>query len=120
LEIEGFIFTIFFLTLGSIKIIPAFAKLTQSMPLKFKREVAIKSILIAIAICLYVALLGERMLKNYQISLPALEIAGSIVLLLSALRTIFPTRQPLNQNRSNPTALQRQFHLLPPRLSCRQ
>jgi multiple antibiotic resistance protein len=106
MEREGFIFTIFFLTLGPVKIIPAFAKLTQSMPLKFKREVALKGILIATAICLYVALLGEGILRNYEISLEALEIAGGLVLLISALIAIFPILQPRNPTRSQPTALQ--------------
>jgi len=106
MEREGFIFTIFFLTLGPIKIIPAFAKLTQSMTLKFKREVAIKGILIASAICFYVAVLGQGILKNYEISLEGLELAGGIVLLLSALRTIFPSVQPTTPPSSQPTAIQ--------------
>lgn len=106
MEREGFIFTIFFLTLGPVKIIPAFAKLTQSMPLKFKREVALKGILIATAMCLYVALLGEGILRNYEISLEALEIAGGLILLISALIAIFPILQPPNPSRSQPTALQ--------------
>ncbi|GFE67904.1 MarC family protein [Chroococcus sp. FPU101] len=103
---ESFIFTIFFLTLGPIKIISAFGKLTQGMTLKFKREVAIKGILIALAICLYVSLLGEGILKKYQISLESLEIAGGIVLLLSALKAIFPEIQPTNPPKSQPSALQ--------------
>lgn len=106
MEREAFVFTIFFLTLGPVKIIPAFSKLSQRMTLKFKREVAIKGILIAIAICLYVTLLGEGILKNYQISLESLEIAGGIVLLISALNTIFPRIQPANLPLSEPTALQ--------------
>lgn len=103
---ETFVFTIFFLTLGPIKIISAFGKLTQGMTLKFKREVAIKGILIALAICLYVVLLGEGILKKYQISLVSLEIAGGIVLLLSALKAIFTGIQPNNPHTSQPNALQ--------------
>lgn len=106
MEREGFIFTILFLTLGPVKIIPAFAKLTQPMPLKFKREVARKGILIAIAICLYVVVLGEGILRNYNISLEALEIAGGLVLLISALNAIFPRLQPPNPSIPQPTALQ--------------
>jgi multiple antibiotic resistance protein len=87
---ESFVFTIFFLVLGPVKIIPAFAKLTYSMPLKFKRQVAMWGILIAAGICAYVGLLGRGILRSYQISLAALLIAGGIVLLLSALNIIFP------------------------------
>lgn len=103
---ETFVFTIFFLTLGPIKIISAFSKLTQGMTLKFKREVAIKGILIALAICFYVVLLGEGILKKYQISLESLEIAGGIVLLLSALKVIFLGPQPINSPTSGSSALQ--------------
>jgi multiple antibiotic resistance protein len=106
MERESFILTIFFLTLGPIKIIASFAKLTQAFDLKFKREVAIKGILVAGAICLYVALLGRGMLTNYQISLEALRLAAGLVLLLSALNGIFPRVQPANSPTSQPTALQ--------------
>ncbi len=46
------------------------------------------------------------MLENYRISLPALLIAGGLVLLLSALNTIFPRVQPSNPTPSNPTAIE--------------
>ncbi len=103
---ESFIFTIFFLTLGPIKIIPAFAKLTQQASLAFKREVAIKSTLIATAITVLVALLGRNLLGKYGISFDALEIAGGLVLLLSALNVIFPKFQPSPPQSVKPTALQ--------------
>ncbi|ELR98091.1 MarC family protein [Gloeocapsa sp. PCC 73106] len=106
MKIEAFVFTIFFLTLGPIKIIPAFSNLTRGMTLEFKRKVAIRGILIAIAICLYVMLLGEGILRNYRISLEALEIAGGIVLLISALNTIFFKIQPPRSSSSDLTALQ--------------
>jgi multiple antibiotic resistance protein len=106
MERESFILTIFFLTLGPIKIIASFAKLTHSFDLKFKREVAVKGILVASGICLFVALLGQNMLRNYNISLEALRLAAGLVLLLSALNSIFPTVQPANQPVSQPTAIQ--------------
>ncbi|WP_448572452.1 MarC family protein [Trichothermofontia sp.] len=106
MEREAFVLTIFFLTLGPIKIIPAFAKLTQSMSPQFKREVAVKSILVAAGICLYVALLGQKILRMYEISLEGLTIAGGIVLLLSALKSIFPSVQLPNPNPTQPTAMQ--------------
>lgn len=106
MEREAFVLTVFFLTLGPIKIIPAFAKLTQSMSPQFKREVAVKGILVAAGICLYVALLGRNILRMYEISLEALTIAGGLVLLLSALKSIFPSVQLPNPNPTQPTAMQ--------------
>lgn len=106
MEKESFIFTIFFLTLGPVKIIPAFAKLSHQMSSEFKREVAIKGILIASAICLYVALLGRGLLEKYQISLNSLQIAGGLVLLISALNAIFPRIEPVAPPKSHSNALQ--------------
>ncbi|MBW4621438.1 MAG: hypothetical protein KME17_19020 [Cyanosarcina radialis HA8281-LM2] len=106
MERESFILTIFFLTLGPFKIISGFAKLTQSFDLKFKREIAIKGISIASAICLFVALLGQGMLSNYRISPEGLRIAAGLVLLISALDSVFPKVQPSTPTKSQPTALQ--------------
>ncbi|MDM9381264.1 MarC family protein [Chlorogloeopsis sp. ULAP01] len=107
MEAEPFIFTIFFLTIGPIKTIPAFAKIMHSMSLAFKREVAVKGVLIASAICLFIVLLGRSLLARYKISLEAVEIATGIVLLLSALKAIFPVVHPVEPPvPANPTAIQ--------------
>jgi len=106
MEKESFIFTIFFLTLGPVKIIPAFGKLSQQMSPKFRQEVAIKGILIASAICLYVALLGRSLLEKYQISLDSLRIAGGLVLLISALEAIFPRVQAVTPTKSQASPLE--------------
>ena len=100
METEDFIFTILFLTLGPIKIISPFANLTKEMPLKLKRELAIKGIAIASAICLYVFFLGRNLIQKYHISLEALEISGGLVLLISAMNMIFSTAQPTKEAES--------------------
>jgi multiple antibiotic resistance protein len=106
MEQDSFILTIFFLTLGPIKIIAPFAKLTQPFPKKFKQEVAIKGTFMASIICFYVVVLGGNMLSHYRISLNALNIAAGVVLLISALETIFPRVRPTTPPLSNPTAIQ--------------
>lgn len=106
MENPAFIFTIFFLTLGPIKIVSAFNKLTHSMPLEFKRKVAIRGIFVATAVCLYVALLGQGIVKSYQLSIEGLGIAAGVILLLSALKVIFPSPQPPNASQAQPTAMQ--------------
>lgn len=106
MENESFFFTIFFMTLGPVKIIGPFAKITKQFPLKFKREVAIKAVIIAAGMCLFAALLGQNLVAKYNISVPALEIGAGMVLLISALNTIFPTSQPSNSPSSEKTALQ--------------
>jgi multiple antibiotic resistance protein len=84
-----FIFTIFFMLLGPIKLIPPFAALTKDRDLQFKRGVAIRAAGIAVALVLFVTLVGSTLLERYQISLNALRISGGLVLIIAALNTIF-------------------------------
>ena len=102
----SFVFTILFMLLGPIKIIPGFLKLTRGAPRSFKREVAIKAALIASGIVAVVALLGNRMLATYGISLDGLRLAGGLVLLISALKLTFPDSEQSSTDGPMPTALQ--------------
>ena len=102
-----FIFTIFFLTLGPVKIIAPFARLTHEATPKYRRDVAILASVISTTVVLLVALLGHRLVVNYQLSLDALRLAGGLVLLLSALFNTFPHLQPpLEVTKTQPTAMQ--------------
>lgn len=103
---SSFIFTISFLTLGPIKIIPPFARLTAKADPKFKKDVAIKAAIVATVICLLIAILGRGMVETYRLTAEAIQIAGGIVLLISALRIIFPGIQSENLTKSNPSSLQ--------------
>ena len=63
MECASFVFTIFFMLLGPIKIIPGFLKLTHEADRSFKRELAIKAALIASTIVAFVAVLGGHVGK---------------------------------------------------------
>lgn len=89
-----FILTIFIMLLGPIRLIPAFAKITKDYDVEFKKQAAIRGTLIATAIGLFVALSGNGLVEKYEVSFASLELAGGLILLLSALKTIFPTPQP--------------------------
>lgn len=89
-----FIFTIFFMLLGPIKIIPAFVALTKDADIAYKRALAIRATFIAILLVAFVALVGGTLLDRYHISLNALRIAGGLVLIIAALNTIFRRTQP--------------------------
>lgn len=89
MERFSFVFTIFFMLLGPLKIIHPFAGLTQGADLRFKRAVAVRGALIASALCAFVVLAGMSLLGKYRIQLDAVRIAGGLVLLISALKTIF-------------------------------
>ncbi|MFB8798217.1 MAG: MarC family protein [Microcoleus sp.] len=102
-----FIFTIFFLTLGPVKIISPFARLTHEATPNYRRDVAIRAAMIATTVVLLVALLGHRLVVNYQLSFDSLRLAGGLVLLISALLNTFPHLQPpLEVPKTQPTAMQ--------------
>lgn len=94
MERFSFVFTIFFMLLGPVKLIHSFSGLTQGADLRFKRAVAVRGVLIASALCAFVLLAGMSLLGKYRIQLDAVRIAGGVVLLISALRTIFIKSTP--------------------------
>lgn len=102
----SFIFTILFMLLGPIKLIASFGGLTRGADLKFKRGVAIRAVVIAAALCVFVALAGELLLGKYRISIDALRIAGGLVLLIAALEIIFAKPHSPSPSTGTPSPLQ--------------
>jgi len=68
----------FFATIGPLDVAAMFAAMTGKDDPKQRRRTAIRGTVIATAILLAFALLGERILASLGISLPALRIAGGI------------------------------------------
>jgi len=106
MEQFAFIFTTFFMLLGPLKLIPVFAGLTQGADVRFKRSVAIWGTVIAVALCVFVAVVGGVLLSKYRISLEALRISGGLVLLIAALQVIFQKVSPTRPSSGTPTPLQ--------------
>ena len=106
MEQFSFIFTIFFMLLGPLKLIPSFAGVTRGADGPFKRDVAIRGTVIASALCAFVALAAATLLGRYRISIDALRISGGLVLLISALLVIFQKAQPPSPGSGTPTAIQ--------------
>jgi multiple antibiotic resistance protein len=102
----SFVFTIFFMLLGPLKIIPAFAGVTRGADDQFSRALAIRAAVIASIVVAVVALTGERLLSQYRISFEGLRIAAGLVLLLAALNTIFSKTQPPPAKSDNVSVLQ--------------
>ena len=82
---------LFFLTLGPLKAILPFARVTHGTDLAFRRSVAWRATAIATAIVLGVALLGPFVLTNWHVSPPAIAITCGIILFYQALRIIMQT-----------------------------
>lgn len=102
----SFVFTILFMLIGPIKLIPTFSGLMKGADIRFKRDVAIKAALTASVLCAFTALGGGSILAKYNISLDALRIAGGLVLLLAALQVIFHKAPPPSPRPDNATAIQ--------------
>jgi len=82
------LFIIFFVTLGPLKVIPTFLQVTRQADRPLKRKLPCWSTAIATLVALLIVLIGQNLLRSWQIQLPALMIAGGILLSLVALRLI--------------------------------
>jgi multiple antibiotic resistance protein len=87
----GDIGILFFLTLGPLKAILPFARVTRGTEPAFRREVALRAVAIGTVIVLAVALLAPLVLTRWHVSPPAISITGSIILFSQALRIIMQT-----------------------------
>lgn len=83
----GQLFSLLFLMLGPIKIIRPFLTVTRGADAALARQIALRSTLFASLALLLAAFIGERALSQYGIPLPALGLAGGIILFLVALKT---------------------------------
>jgi multiple antibiotic resistance protein len=81
-------FIIFFLTLGPLKAIGPFAQVTRDADPILRQTLAWRATLIATVIVLAVALVGSLILKNWRVAVPAVMIAGGIILFWQAFQMI--------------------------------
>ena len=87
----GDIGILFFLTLGPLKAILPFARVTRGTEPAFQRRMAWQSTAIATVIALAVALLAPLVLTNWHVSPPAVSITAGIILFAQALRIVMQT-----------------------------
>lgn len=81
--------TTFFATIGPADLVLVYAALTQKNTRAQRHAMALRATLIAAAILLFFAVFGDAMLKLFGITLPALRIAGGILLLLISIDMVF-------------------------------
>lgn len=94
---------IFILTIGPLKIIPAFAKLTVNADEKLRRQLAFRAFLISSVTVLISSLLGQNLLVKYNIPLTAVVATAGILLFLIALRPLL-SQYDDNESSSPPPA----------------
>jgi multiple antibiotic resistance protein len=73
-------------------LVPIFVSMTQGLPAKARRQVALRASLIAFAILCGAALVGDWLLKALGIGLPAFRIAGGLLLFSIASEMVFGVR----------------------------
>lgn len=89
LEIALVAFATFFATIGPLNVPIVFASLTGDLTPQARTTAAIKGTSIATGILLIFAIFGEDILGLFGITLPALRIAGGILLLLISIDMVF-------------------------------
>lgn len=92
----SYIFTIFMLTMGPIRVVPAFFLMTREADVADARGLALRGAAWAAAIALAVAFGVERTMVSWQVSLDAMRISGGILLFVSALNVVnsMPAQAP--------------------------
>jgi multiple antibiotic resistance protein len=88
------IFTAFMVMLGPVKVVAPFAKLTSGMDEAEARRIAGKAFGFACAGGLVAAVVGQNTLVSWGISPSTLHLAGGVVLLMVALRTVLEQYEP--------------------------
>jgi multiple antibiotic resistance protein len=88
-EVLLYAFTAFFVVLDPVGTAVLFAAMTRHAQAERRRHMALKAVLLAGAILLLFAFLGEALLAGLGITLPAFRIAGGLLLFLLAADMVF-------------------------------
>jgi multiple antibiotic resistance protein len=75
-----------------IGLVPTYLAITNGLPAKARRSVALRACLIAAAILAGSALVGDWLLRTLSITLPAFRIAGGLLLFSIASEMVFGVR----------------------------
>lgn len=93
----AYIFVIFFLTLGPLKVIPVFNRLCYKTSPSFAKKLAFKATILSSIILFAVAIVGKGILSKWQVSTAALFVAGGLLILIASLQMLsnFTLPKPL-------------------------
>ena len=101
----GEIFTIFFITIGPLKLLGPFVQRTHGMDDATVRQVALRAFLMATFAAIAGGFLGAMLLANWHVSIGAMVITAGLVFLLVALRQILEQYEPPRVPDANAPAL---------------
>ena len=94
----SYVFVIFFLTLGPLKVIPIFNRLCYKTEPNFAKKLALKATIISSIILFAVAIIGKGILAKWDVSTAALFVAGGLLILMASLQMLsnFSLPKPLS------------------------
>jgi multiple antibiotic resistance protein len=81
-----------FVVVDPIGLAPTFLAVTEGLPRRARRDVAVRASLIAGAVLVGTALIGDLLLRALGISLPAFRIAGGLLLFAIAFEMVLGVR----------------------------
>jgi multiple antibiotic resistance protein len=88
---EGFLLLLS--TIGPLRVTIACAALTADATPEVRKRIAARAVLIAMVVCLVFAVLGEAILHLFNVSVPAFQIAGGIIVAMFSLEMVAGTAQ---------------------------
>jgi multiple antibiotic resistance protein len=101
----GEIFTIFFITIGPLKLIGPFVQRTHGLDDATVRQIAVRAFLMATISAIAGGFLGAMLLSNWHVSIGAMVITGGLVFLLVGLRQLLEQYEPPRAPDANTPAL---------------
>lgn len=88
-----------FLVMDPLGNIPFFLTALSKVPAERQNRVVLRELFIALVVLVFFLFTGQYVLKMLHISEPALTISGGVILLLIAVRMIFPaSERPLKED----------------------
>ncbi len=93
-------FTTLFVIIDPVGLAPLFVAMTQGTPAAERRAIAIRACIAASLLLTAFAFFGEALLGFVGISMPAFQIAGGILLFITALQMLFEQRQSRREDQA--------------------
>lgn len=94
-------FVALFVVIDPIGLAPLFVALTTGLSVAQRRRIALQATLVATGILFVFSIFGDTLLTFIGISLPAFQIAGGILLFLTALDMLFERRQKRREGQAD-------------------
>jgi len=104
-------FVTLFVIVDPIGLAPIFLAVTQGMSRKERRRVAIEAALVSFGVLAGALLIGEWLLRNLGIGLPAFRIAGGLLLFVIGFEMLFDRRQRRKADDASDAVQERQSGL---------